>query len=192
MKRARALRFVPILGLAALVAGTLALALDRSSDTTTSTSEPLANKPVSERFSVLSQSSSNQCGLAGRALSRMPDGMRLRGDCCFPMDLDRYRQQLRELSEYRRTDVVPADPYDVSMRLAKRLLSLRGIHLNRAEQRVYERATRMSELGGPCCCPCWRWQAFKGQARFLIARRDYSAARMARLWESEEGCGGSH
>jgi len=190
MRRARALRNLPFLGLAALLAGTLALERE-GSNATMDPGPPLAHKPVNERFAVLSQSHSNRCNLAAAEMRAMPDPMRLRGACCFPMDPKHYRKQLRELRPYRRTGLVPADPYDISVRLAKRLLSLRSVDLSSAQQRIYQRATRISSLGGPCCCPCWRWQAFKGQARFLIARRNYSATRVARLWESEEGCGGS-
>lgn len=193
MTRATVLRLIPPLGLAGLLVGVLALqgrAGGPSDPGTTDPGPPLAGKPVSQRFAVLSRSDSNRCDLGASELHDLPDTMRLRGACCFPMDLNKYRQQLRHLRAYRRTELVPADPYDLPVSLAKRLLSLRKVRLSPVEQRVYERATRMSELGGPCCCPCWRWQAFKGQAHFLIARRGYSATRVARLWDSEEGCGG--
>jgi len=191
MKRARALRILPLLGLAVLLAGALALGRGGSSDPTMGPGPVLAHEPVNVRFALLSQSHSNRCNLAAAEMRAMPDTMRLRGACCFPLDLNRYRQQLRELRPYRRTGLVPADPYDVSVALAKRLLFLRRVRLSATEQGVYDRAGRMSSLGGPCCCRCWRWQAFKGQARFLIARQNYSAARLSRLWKSEEGCGGS-
>jgi hypothetical protein len=193
MSRKTALRLVPPLSLAGLLVAVLALQGDAGAPSSPGTAIPgpsLAGKQVSPHFAVLSRSESNRCDLGAGELRTMADRMRLRGACCFPMDLHNYRLQLRELRFYRRTGLVPADRYDVSVRLAKRLLSLRSVRLSPVEQSVYERATRISELGGPCCCPCWRWEAFKGQASFLIARRDYSAARLAKLWESEEGCGG--
>ena len=66
----------------------------------------------------------------------------------------------------------------------------RAANVSRREEAAYRRATELTELGGPCCCRYWRWQAFAGQARFLLARRDYTAARVAQLRDREEGCGG--
>lgn len=120
----------------------------------------------------------------------MDGGMRLQGSCCFPMDEARYEEQLRDLDRYRRGWVVPNDPYDVPVALVKRLLTYRGIALDPRERATYQRATELSEQRGPCCCPCWRWEAFKGQAHFLLARRDWSAEQVAALWDLEEGCGG--
>ena len=51
-------------------------------------------------------------------------------------------------------------------------------------------AVELSDEHGPCCCPCWRWQAFKGLGRELIARRNWSARQLASLWDLEDGCGG--
>jgi hypothetical protein len=145
---------------------------------------------IDERFAALSSAGSNRCDLGAAELRGMPDHMRLRGSCCFPMDRARYEEQLRDLRGHDRR-IVPRDPYDVSVASAKRLLGYLAIALDRRELAAYDRATELSELGGPCCCPCWRWQAFKGQARFLLARRNYGAAEIARLWDSEEGCGGA-
>lgn len=142
------------------------------------------------RFAALSGARTNSCGLGAGGLRRMEDGMRLQGSCCFPMDRAHYEQQLHEFGRYRSAGVVPRDPYDVPVKMAKRLLTYRDIPLDRRQQAAYDRATELSDLGGPCCCPCWRWETFKGQAHFLLARRDWSAAEVARLWEAEEGCGG--
>jgi len=150
----------------------------------------LAAMPVAERFSLLARARTNRCDLRARELHEMSNRMRLRSACCFPMDRTRYAQQLRGLRPYRRSGLVPSDPYDVSVGLAKRLLRYRKIELGKRGQAIYHQGTKASSLGGPCCCPCWRWQAFKGQARFMIARHHYSAARIAALWDLEEGCGG--
>ena len=107
------------------------------------------------------------------------------------MDHAVYQQQLRGLRHYAGDRLVPPDPYDVPVTQAKRLLAYRQVALSQRQNAVYRRASAKSKLGGPCCCRCWRWQAFKGQARFMIARRHYSASRVARLWELEAGCGGS-
>ena len=179
------------LGLLAALAAVLGLNLttaDSQRSSASGGSQKMA--PVADRFAYLASARSNRCALDAAELQRMPSGERLQGSCCFPMDRARYEQQLRGLRAYRRTGVVPQDPYDVAVRLAKRLLGFREIQLSGTERAVYDRAAEISSLGGPCCCPCWRWQAFEGQARFLIARRHFSAARVARLWDLEEGCGG--
>ena len=143
-------------------------------------------------FVALSAANTNRCDLAAAEVRSMPDGMRLQGACCTAMDRSSYQGQLRGLRGYARRErgVVPPDPYDVPVPLAKRLLAYRTITLDDSQQAVYDRARRKSDVGGPCCCQCWRWQAFDGQARFLITRRHYSASRVAQVWDLEEGCGG--
>jgi hypothetical protein len=61
--------------------------------------------------------------------------------------------------------------------------------LDAAQQTVYEQAMKMAEEHGPCCCRCWRYVAFRGQAKELIARRRYTAAQIAHVWDLEDGCG---
>jgi len=142
-------------------------------------------------FAVLSHKHSNRCGMPASALESMPPGAHLQGSCCFPMDYQSYVNQVRELSRrYKRVDLIPKDPYDIPLRLAKLLIGYQSIELTPAQQRSYDRAKPLSETKGPCCCPCWRWDAFEGQAKFLIARRHYSARQIAAIWSAEEGCGG--
>lgn len=86
--------------------------------------------------------------------------------------------------------MIPKDPYDIPVSLVKRLTGYQSIELTHAQQRIYERAKPLSSTKGPCCCPCWRWTAFGGQAKFLIARRHYTAQQIADVWSVEEGCGG--
>ncbi|MBS1893178.1 MAG: hypothetical protein JST59_17915 [Actinobacteria bacterium] len=177
--------------LAAVAAAVLVLNLTAAdSRKSAGSGRPQAMTPVADHFAELAGAQTNRCNLAATELRQMPMGARLQGSCCFPMDRARYRQQLRGLRAYRQTGLVPSDPYDVSVRLAQRLLGYRKIALDWREAAIYTRATKLSSLGGPCCCPCWRWQAFKGQARFLIARRHFSAAEIAKHWGLEEGCGG--
>lgn len=162
-----------------------------SNDDRGGAARPPANaSAVDQQFALLSSAESNRCDLGAAELRRMDDGMRLQGSCCFPMDEARYEQQRRGLHRFRESRVVPRDPYDVSVVMAKRLLGYRDIALDKSEQAAYQRATELSDLGGPCCCPCWRWQAFKGQAHFLLARRGWSAQQVAQLWDLQEGCGG--
>ncbi len=67
---------------------------------------------------------------------------------------------------------------------------LGSIMLSADEAKRYEQAVNLSEEGGPCCCRCWRWDAFEGQAKLLIAEYDWPAEEIAELWELEDGCGG--
>jgi hypothetical protein len=152
----------------------------------------VANRtPARASFAQLSKANSNRCDLDAAELRTMPASMHLQGACCFPMDQAHYRQQLHDLGRYRALEkVIPHDPYDVSVRLADRLLSYRSLPLSRREQAAYAAASRRSGTGGPCCCRCWRWQALRGQAHYLLHRRSFSAARLARVWDAEEGCGG--
>jgi len=49
---------------------------------------------------------------------------------------------------------------------------------------------RMSPEHGPCCCQCWRWNAFRGLSKYLIHERQWPAARLGRLIGALDGCGG--
>ncbi len=124
------------------------------------------------------------------ALYRMPRGSRLQGACCFPMDYGSYVRQVRQLKRYVAVAVIPRDPYDISVSLARRLIGYQRIKLTHAQRLIYNRAVPLSETKGPCCCPCWRWTAFGGQAKYLITRLRYSSRQVATVWSLEEGCGG--
>jgi len=148
------------------------------------------NDSLRARFLYLSNQHSNRCGMPASALQTMPAGSHLQGSCCFPMNYASYVQQAHELRSYADVDVIPKDPYDIPVSLAKRLIDYQSIKLTPAEQRIYNRAKPLSETKGPCCCPCCRWTAFGGQAKYLITRRQYTARQIADLWGFEEGCGG--
>lgn len=142
------------------------------------------------RFLYLSRQHSNQCGLSAAGLAALPAAARLQGSCCFPMNFGAYVEQRRELRGFAAVSAIPQDPYDVSAALAKRLTAYQQIALTSAQQRIYDRAKPLSRTKGPCCCRCWRWTAFGGQAKYLIARRHYNARQIAEVWSAEEGCGG--
>ncbi len=109
------------------------------------------------------------------------------------MDYTTYVQQLAGLKRYNTVAQIPADPYDIPVSLAKQLVAYdASITLGPSEQGVYESAVRLSHEHGPCCCHCWRWTAFEGQARFLIHSRHYDAHQIATIWNLEDGCGGRH
>jgi hypothetical protein len=107
------------------------------------------------------------------------------------MVFDHYVQQLQGLRAYTAVSEIPADPYDISVRLARRLIGFDdSITLSGANQALYDSAVKRSHEHGPCCCHCWRWSAFEGQAKALIARRRYTPDQIAAVWNLEDGCGG--
>jgi hypothetical protein len=144
-----------------------------------------------KRFDFLSHQSSNSCNLQAAALESMPATARLQGSCCSPMVYASYVKQIHELAAYSDSDI-PRDPYNIAVPLARRLIAYNEqILLTAAQQGTYNKAMRMAKEGGPCCCHCWRWTAFEGQAKSLIVRRRYTAHRLAELWDAEDGCGGN-
>ena len=155
------------------------------------TADPLAASSLAARFAVLRTAHSNRCGMPASVLYLMSAKARLQGACCFPMDYRAYVDQRRGLSRrYASVGVIPKDPYDFPVSLAVRLVSYQSIRLTPAQQRIYNRAKPLSTTKGPCCCRCWRWTAFGGQAKYLITRQHYSAKQIADVWSTEEGCGG--
>lgn len=152
----------------------------------------VASGTLRERFALLSAQHKNKCGLAGGDLDTITVDGRLQGSCCSAMVFGRYLQQVKGLQAYAAVNEIPADPYDISVRLARRLISLDdSIALSRVQQATYDRAVQLSDEHGPCCCHCWRWRAFEGQAKALITRHRYTAAQIAKVWSIEDGCGGS-
>jgi hypothetical protein len=150
----------------------------------------LASGNLKGRFAILSQRHTNRCNLTPAELAAMPATGRLQGSCCGPMKYSDYVKQVNGLKAYAGADTIPPDPYDVSVALAKHLIYLdRQLTLTPTEQEVYNQATKMAEEHGPCCCRCWRWFAFQGQAKQFIRLRRYSAAQIAQIWDLEDGCG---
>jgi len=154
---------------------------------------PLASGNLKQRFALLSQQHSNQCGLAGADFSALARNGRLQGSCCSAMVYNEYARQINGLKRYATFPEVPTDPYDISVGQAAQLVAFdRSITLTPSQQKVYDQARKLSHEHGPCCCHCWRWTAFNGQAKMLIARRRYSAAQVAAIWNLDDGCGGGH
>jgi hypothetical protein len=161
-------------------------------DTTLAVDRPVHAKTLEASFGVLSQRHSNQCGLRPESLVSMANDGRLQGSCCSPMKFSHYVEQIRGLANYATVREIPTNPYDVSVRLAKRLTSYAdAIQLTPQQESIYRRAMRLAREHGPCCCHCWRWTAFEGQAKYLIARHAYRARRIAEVWDLEDGCGGA-
>jgi hypothetical protein len=193
----RSRRFVLVLAVAALaVAVVVAVAGSGHESANTpniSAANALAAMPGSTaRFSYLSAQRTNRCDLSSAGIVQMAPGQRLQGSCCTAMDQTSYRHQVAQLGKYAALPEVPRDPYDVPARLARRLLGYEHtITLTPSQQGTYRRAMRMTREHGPCCCRCWRWDAFKGLSHYLIARRRWSASQVAHLIDALDGCGGS-
>ena len=143
------------------------------------------------RFTYLA-GQSNRCDLDWREIGSMPSDQRLQGSCCQAMDDTHYRRQVTALRRSRAVALVPRDPFDISVALAKRLLHLRAqVKLTPAQQGTYRQGMADSPEHGPCCCHCWRWQAFSGLGKYLVAERHWPAHRLAALIGDLDGCGGS-
>lgn len=142
------------------------------------------------KFVSLSNAGTNFCA-GPNFIDSLEDGERLQGSCCAPMDFDRYVEQTKELKKYANISVIPSDPYDISVSLAKELLDYDKTYVLTADQqKIYDNAMKMSDENGPCCCKCWRWAAFEGQAKYLIKNLDFTEKQIAEVWDLEDGCGG--
>jgi hypothetical protein len=143
------------------------------------------------RFVQLAGQHSNRCEFQPSDIATQERAGRLQGACCSSMDESTYRWQVRFLRRYRRIPQIPRDPYDVPVRLTKRLLRYRSTAVLGPRGRVdYRRVMSMTREKGPCCCHCWRWEAFNGLSRYLIARRRWRPAQVAGLIDALDGCGG--
>ncbi len=174
---------------ALVTVGVLAATKHPSASVSTTPAPPM--RDLAARFAVLSKAHSNQCGLQADSIDSIAEDGYLRGACCGPMDRQHYGEQIAGLKHYSAESVVPRDPYDVPVDLAKRLISYQEtIDVTPQQQAVYESAVRLSDEHGPCCCRCWRWTAFEGQAKYLITRRRFTPKQIAHVWDLEDGCGG--
>lgn len=144
-----------------------------------------------EAFDYLSSNTNSYCGLIPQTVGGYSDDQSIQGACCGAMDLHLYQEQVEELKKYSDIKQIPEDPYDIPVPLAKELFDYqKTIILSGDQQRIYDMAVEMSHEGGPCCCMCWRWTAFEGQAKYLITEHDFTAEQIAEVWEIEDGCGG--
>jgi hypothetical protein len=149
----------------------------------------VAGTPAAFRY--LSVQRSNRCALRSAELQSYPPSQRLQGSCCDPMDQSTYEWQIKALGAYAFIEQIPKNPYDVPVSLARRLLLYdNAIHLSTRQQATYDRGMHMSREKGPCCCHCWRWTAFRGMSKYLIARAHWTASQVALIIDDVEGCGG--
>lgn len=159
---------------------------------TPSTSVVSAQAGSQEKFEYLVLQTSNSCSLQAPTLESYTDATNLQGSCCSKMDLHRYQEQVEGLKQYSGISRIPQDPYDIPVSLAKELLGYqKDIELTAEQQAAYDGAMKLSHEGGPCCCKCWRWNAFEGQAKYLITKHNFTSEQVASVWDLEDGCGGS-
>ena len=151
---------------------------------------PDQSNTLEAKFAYLSNARTNFCA-GPNIVDSMESGDKLQGSCCSAMDFDRYAEQIEDLKKYANISVILSDPYDIPVGLAKELLDYDKIYVLTAEQQtIYDNAMKMSDEHGPCCCKCWRWYAFEGQAKYLIKNLDYTEKQIAEVWDLEDGCGG--
>lgn len=145
---------------------------------------------LESEFAMLSNAGTNFCAKAD-FINNKQDNERLQGSCCSKMDFHRYSEQVDGLKKYSDIDKIPSDPYDIPVLLAKELLGYqKNIKLTEEQQAIYDEAMKMSHEKGPCCCKCWRWDAFEGLAKYLIAEHNFNAQQIAEVWDLADGCGG--
>jgi hypothetical protein len=141
------------------------------------------------RFAYLSQVHTNLCALP-TFIDSQQNGSYLQGSCCTFMNFTSYVEQVGGLRNYSNISQIPQDPYNISVSLAKALLSYQNTTLTGAQQETYNEAVNTSTEHGPCCCGCWRWYAFEGLAKYLIVNYNFNASQIANIWDLEDGCGG--
>ena len=150
-----------------------------------------ATEPLRQRFAFLSTHGYSNCTAAFQgSIATMPPMARLRGSCCAPMVLGRYVSQIAGLRKYRAFLEIPPDPYDIPADLAQRAMRDDKLLLAGAEQAADHYAMTHAREHGPCCCRCWRWQAYGGLGKHLIRRRDFSGRQVVEVWNLSDGCGG--
>lgn len=142
------------------------------------------------KFASLKMDGTNLCASA-TFIENLLDQDRLQGSCCSEMYFHRYSEQIDGLKKFSNIELIPSDPYDVPATIAKKLLEYKkNILLSAEQQAIYDEAMKLSHEGGPCCCKCWRWDAFEGLAKYLITKYNSSAEQIAKVWDLEDGCGG--
>lgn len=153
---------------------------------------PITNTALAAQFEHLSNQTTNSCGGGKQVVFDLSEDGRLQGSCCQAMDAHSYEEQVTGLKEkYSGYDIIPTDPYDVPVTWARQMIEYNdATTLTPEQQNIYDKAVEMSEEGGPCCCVCWHWYAYKGLAKHLIISEHFSAEQIAEVWDLSDACGG--
>lgn len=164
--------------------------LDNSSSVSTQTI-PTKTLTIEEKFAVLSVAKTNSCGGGATVVNNMPGGGRLQGSCCTKMDSHKYSEQVEGLKKYSEYEIIPKDPYDVPVIWAREMIEYKEkTQLNQEQQTLYDKAVKLSDNKGPCCCKCWHWYAYEGLAKKLIIEEGFTAEQIADVWDLSDACGG--
>src|SRR5579863_3986130 len=106
--------------------------------------ELLVSSDMQQRFTVLSQASTDYCSNIGNRpaiyadMTHMAQDSYLQGSCCSPMDRTQYEQQIHALKAYAHIPQIPTDPYNVPVSLANTLLQYdQSIQLSATQQTTY-------------------------------------------------------
>lgn len=152
----------------------------------------ITNTALAAQFEHLSNQTTNSCGGGKQVVFGLPEDGRLQGSCCQAMDAHSYEEQITGLKEaYGAYDIIPSDPYDVSVAWARQMIEYNdATTLTPEQQAVYDMAVEMSEEGGPCCCVCWHWYAYEGLAKHLIINEGFTSEQIAEVWDLSGACGG--
>ncbi|MER8956685.1 hypothetical protein NKH98_29145 [Mesorhizobium sp. M0833] len=146
---------------------------------------------LTKRFKDLSENGNSTCSAKfTESIATMPAMARIKGSCCSPMELKRYREQVNGLTQYRAIPMIPSDPYDIPAATAQQMLPYYDLKLTGDEQKAYDYAMANSEEKGPCCCPCWRWRVYGGLAKYLIHEHGFDGRQIVNVWDLSDGCGG--
>lgn len=161
---------------------------DRNTDTVS------GEMTLRDRFEVLRTQSTNACGAQPQYLDEIPGWQRMQGSCCSAMNFHSYEEQITGLeANYSEYQIIPSDPYNVSVKWAKQMIEYNeDTELTEEQQAIYDEATEISHEGGPCCCTCWHWYAYGGLGKKLIIEYDFTAEQVAQIWDLSDACGGSH
>ncbi|MDP3735146.1 MAG: hypothetical protein Q8R39_01825 [bacterium] len=151
---------------------------------------------LAAQFEALSEGGNSSCsGEFKNSIADMPDGERIRGSCCTPMEVHRYSEQIEGLKKFKAVGgqniaEIPDDPYDIDAQLAERLIAYYDLELTAEEQQAYDYAMLYSNEKGPCCCRCWRWFVYGGLGKYLIQNHGFTGEQLTELWNLSDGCGG--
>ena len=145
-----------------------------------------------EKFKLLSTQGNSNCSAEFLdSISKMSKDARLRGSCCSPMELTRYKKQIEGLVKYNIIADIPPDSYDIEAGLATRLLGYYDLALTTDEKKEYDYAMEHSHEKGPCCCRCWRWKVYGGLGKLLIREHGMNGKQVTEVWDLSDGCGGA-
>ncbi len=152
----------------------------------------VVNTALAAKFDYLSKNGNSSCSAVFKdSIPNMPEGAKIQGSCCSPMDMHRYMEQVEALKKYKDYAEIPPDPYDIDAGLAKQMLAHYDDQLTPEQQQAYDYAMQNSNEKGPCCCKCWHWYVYGGLAKVLIQKYNFTGQQITDIWNLSDGCGGA-